>query len=226
MELTKFCPRCGQKTEELHGDSQKLCPSCYPDKKDLLEIPDEVKIVYCSVCGRMRDKGEWIEEYSIQDQLGAKFAEFNKEDVTMNLQYWEEDEDVFVKVHAEKGKIRDEYEVRIEFEKEQCEPCSRFSGGFYKVKIQLRGDGDLDKASEWIADKSAELTNENRKNFLSNIEKNDHGYDIFLSTEDMAKEILDMLKSKTDPEVKRSYELIGERDGQEVYRNVISVRIS
>jgi nonsense-mediated mRNA decay protein 3 len=226
MQLTKFCPRCGQETETLYGDQKKLCASCFPEKNDLLDVPNEVEVVYCSVCGRMKDGREWVEEYTVEEQLGVRFSEFNRDDIKMSLQYWEEDEDTIVRVHVEKGQIRDHYDTDVEFQKEQCPTCSKFNGGFYKVKMQLRGDAELGEITNEIADKAAEVTNKNRKNFLANIDKHDHGYDVFMSTEDMAKEILDLLRAKYAPEIKRSYELMGEEDGQEVYRNVISVRIN
>jgi len=83
----------------------------------------------------------------------------------------------------------------------------------------------LEKVSEVIVDKAAELTNMNRSDFLSNVEKIDGGYDYYLSTEKMNKKILSELRSKFDPDIERSYELVGERDGQRVYRNIVSVRL-
>ncbi|MFB6166970.1 MAG: NMD3-related protein [Candidatus Nanohaloarchaea archaeon] len=224
MELSKFCPRCGKEVDELYGDEKKLCADCYPDKYDLLEIPDVVEITVCSVCGRMRKKGEWIEEFTVQEQLAARFEEFAREDVEMELQFWEDNDKMFVRVHATKGDIETYYDAEVRFEQDQCPECSRFHGGFYKVEMQLRGEGDLERVTEEIAEKAAEMTNENRADFLSNVDKTGHGYDLYISTERMAKKILGMLRDRYDPEIKRSYELIGEEDGQEVYRNVISVR--
>ncbi|MFT4892313.1 MAG: nonsense-mediated mRNA decay protein 3 [Candidatus Nanohaloarchaea archaeon] len=225
MELSKFCPRCGEETDELYGEEKKLCAECYPDKNQLLSIPDVVEIDICSTCGRMRKSGEWIEEYTLEEQLGARFKEFAEEDVDMELQYWEEDDKMFVRVHAFKDEMKDEYDTELRIKKHQCETCSQFHGGFYKVKMQLRGDEDLERISNNMAEKAAEVTNEDRGSFLSNIEKNSHGFDFYLSTEKIAGEILSMLKAQHDPDVKRSYELITEEDGQKVYRNVISVRL-
>lgn len=225
MPLTKFCPRCGEETEELHGDEKKLCSDCFPDKNDLLDIPDKVEITVCSICGRMRKSGEWIEEYSLQDQLAATFEQFSEPDVKMELQYWEDDDQLFVRVHTYKEDIEDSYDVRVNFKDEQCKTCSRFNGGFYKVKLQLRGNSNLEKISNKMVDEAVEATNENRKDFVSNITKTDHGMDFFFSTERIAKKVLTMLRAQHDPEVKRSYELIGEEQGQRVYRNVISVRL-
>lgn len=225
MELSKFCPRCGKETEELYGNEKKLCANCYPDVHNLLDIPNKVKITLCSVCGRMKQRNEWIEAYSIQEQLAETFKEYSKDEVEMEIQFWEEDEETFARVHAIKHNITDHYDTKVEFKKKQCPDCSRFQGGYYKVKIQLRGEGDLDNVADFIVDKAAEMTNQNRKDFLSNIEEVDHGYNFYLSTEDMNKKILSKLRSAYNPEIKRSYELIGERDGKEVYRNVVSVRI-
>lgn len=225
MELSKFCPRCGKETDQLYGDKKKLCADCYPDKHDLLEIPDKVEIEVCPVCGRMKKGRDWLEEYTMEEQIMARFADFTEPGVEMKLQYWEEDEKTFVRVHAFQDEIEDEYDTEVVFERDQCPSCSKFQGGFYKVKLQLRGE-DLEPVSNRIVDVAAETTNEDRDSFLSNIEKNDHGFNFFLSTEKIAKKILDVLRSEYDPEIKRSYELIGEQDGEEVYRNVISVRIA
>lgn len=223
MEFTKFCPRCGKETDELYGGEKKLCADCYPDKNDLLDIPDEVEITVCSVCGRMRYRGEWIEEYTMQEQLGAKFADFAEDDVEMQLQFWE-DEGVKVRVHAQKGPIKDSYDTEVIFEKDQCKDCARFQGGFFKVKLQLRGERPLEEISNEMVDVAAEATNDSRKDFLSNIDEVHGGYDFFLSTERITKKILTMLRDKYDPDIERSYELIGEQGGEEVYRNVVSVR--
>lgn len=224
MEFTKFCPRCGKETDELYGGEKKLCPECYPDKNDLLDIPNKVEITVCTVCGRMRKHGEWIEEYSVQDQLGAKFEEFSEDDIEMRLQFWE-DEGFYVRVHAEKGPITDFYDTEVDFVDDQCQDCAKFNGGFFKVKIQLRGDRPLEKVSNEIVDEAAEATNESRKDFLSNIDDVEYGFDFFLSTESIAKKILTMLRDEYDPDIKRSYELVGEENGEEVYRNVVSVRM-
>ena len=203
-----------------------MCAECYPEKNDLLDIPDKVEITVCGVCGRMRKSGEWIEAYSMQEQLAEKFSDFSEPDVEMELQFWEDEEgDVQVRVHAFMGEMQDHYDTEVEFQQEQCRDCAKFEGGFYKVKMQLRGEKPLEPVSKDIVDEAAEATNETRKDFLSNIDEHDHGYDFFLSTERMAKKILTMLRNEYEPDVKRSYELIGEEQGEEVYRNVISVRI-
>ena len=225
MELSKFCPRCGEEAE-LYGQKKQLCADCFPEKKDLLEIPEKVEIKVCSVCGRMKHHGMWREEYTIQEQLGLKFSDFSEEDVRMELQFWEEEDEEYmsVRVHSFRDDIHDEKDVRAVFREVQCSECARFNGGFFKAKIQLRGN-DLEPVSDAIVDKAAELTNENRKDFLSNVEQSEGGYDFFLSTEPMNKKILGMLRDRFDPDIKRSYELIGEENGEEVYRNVVSVRI-
>jgi len=224
MELSKFCPRCGEETETLYGEEKKYCSECYTDVNDLADIPGKVKIIKCSVCGRMRKKGEWIEAYSIEDQLAEAFAEFSEEEVEMELQFWEEDEEFWVRVHLFDRDMQDFEDVRIEWEEEQCQDCARFEGGFFKAKIQLRGKG-LEKVSDDIVDKAAELTNRNRSDFLANLEQVDGGYDFYLSTEKMNKKILSMLRDSYRPEIERSYELVGEEDGQKVYRNIVSVRV-
>ncbi len=223
MELSKFCPRCGEETDRLHGDEKKLCPDCFTNVNDLVDTPREITIETCSVCGRMKEKGEWIEAYTIEDQLAEAFSDI-AENYHLELQYWEEDEEFFVRLHISEGELKDFADVKVEWTEDQCPDCSRFQGGFYKAKIQLRGQNIQDIADE-ITDKAAELTNRNRSDFLSNMEQRDGGIDFYLSTEKMNKKILSMLRENYNPDIERSYELVGERDGQRVYRNVVSVRL-
>lgn len=222
MELSKFCPRCGEEAE-LYGEEKKLCPDCYTDVNSLTDVPNKVKIKTCSVCGRMKYKGEWIEAYTVEDQLATEFEDL-AEEFGLEIQFWEEDDEFYVLLHLSDGPVKDKEKLKIEWVEDQCRDCGRFEGGFYKAKIQLRGE-NLEKVSDDIMDKAAELTNRNRQDFLSNIEERDGGYDYYLSTEKMNKKILSELRQKYDPEIERSYELVGEEDGQEVYRNVVSVRI-
>lgn len=226
MNLSKFCPRCGKETDKLYGEKKQLCSECYPEKNSLLEVPDELEIKICSVCGRMQHHGEWVEEYTIQEQLGLAFSDYSEDGIRMELQFWEDEDEEYisVRVHSFKDDIHDESDTKVEFEEVQCNECARFNGGFFKAKIQLRGN-NLEPVSEAIVDKAAELTNENRKDFLSNVDQVDGGYDYFLSTEPMNKKILGMLRDRFNPEIERSYELIGEENGEEVYRNVVSVRV-
>ncbi|EHK01351.1 hypothetical protein HRED_08740 [Candidatus Haloredivivus sp. G17] len=63
----------------------------------------------------------------------------------MELQFWEEDEEFWVRVHLHDREMKDFEDVRVEWEENQCSDCARFQGSFYKAKIQLRGH-DLEKA--------------------------------------------------------------------------------
>lgn len=225
MDLSKFCPKCGREAEKLYGNKKKLCADCYGQTYNLIELPSTVELTVCPVCGRLRKKGEWLEEYTLQDQLAARFSEFSEPEVELELQYWEGDEKMFVRVHTFKGEIESSQDTELKIHNQTCDTCSKFEGGFYKVKMQLRGDVDLERVAEELAEKAAETTNEDRKDFLSNIDKHRDGVDFYLSTEKIAGELLNSLKSRHDPEVKRSYELVGQEDGQKVYRNVISVRL-
>lgn len=224
MELSKFCPRCGEETSSLYGDKKQLCKDCYPEKNSLLDLPNNIEITICSVCGRMKHHGEWKEEYTIKEQISLAFTDYGEDDVEVELQFWEENEEMFIRAHSFKGELSDQEDAKLEFQEVQCSDCARFNGSFFKAKIQLRGE-DLEDVSKAIVDEAAEITNENRKDFLSNVEKKDGGFDYYLSTESMNKKILKMLRQRFNPEIERSYELVGEENGEEVYRNIVSVRI-
>lgn len=224
MDLAKFCPRCGERTQELMGEKKKVCGSCYTDERTIAEIPGAVEITVCSVCGRMKQNGNWEEIFEKRDRIAEKLSEYNKPDITMNVQYWEEDGETYAKVQCQKETASETHECKIEVDKTQCKNCSKFRSGYYKAKIQVRGQ-NINEAVESAAAEAAKATNENREDFLSNIERTDHGTDLFVSTDSLARRLVDKIESNHETEKERSYELVGEEDGQKIYKNVISVRL-
>jgi len=95
-------------TDQLYGNEKELC-AFVPNvilrtMTSWISRMNVVELHICSTCGRMRKSGEWIEEYTLQEQLGARFQKFAEDDVEMELQYWEENQKMFVRVHAKKAR--------------------------------------------------------------------------------------------------------------------------
>lgn len=238
------CPSCGEETGGYGPRS--LCRDCYLDEEEILEVPDEIAVERCGHCGRVRLGMEWVEagddrvmisevlDYELDTDNVAAVSFHDSGNSPSSLDRANapsssrEDGAYHLKLMAEKKiggeTFQQELETRIEVESTQCKTCSKFEGGYYEYKIQLRGE-HLDDALEDMMERAAEVTARNRDDFVSDVEEETGGYDIYLSSRKIAEALLRVVREGYDMEEKRSKELIGEEEGQRVYRSVVSARV-
>ncbi|MDY6773966.1 MAG: 60S ribosomal export protein NMD3 [Candidatus Nanohaloarchaea archaeon] len=223
------CPRCGDETEGY--GPHNLCRDCFLEEEELIEVPDEIHVERCSHCGRVRRGMDWV-EVETDRELIAEVLENEVDTEKVSAVSFEETGDgylltLMVEATIEGETLQQEVETELEVEKVQCPTCAKFEGGYYEYVIQLRGGetGKVEEALEEVMDRAAEVTDEDRENFVSDVEEVDGGYDLYVSNRETAEELLKVVRERYDMEEKRSKELVGREDGQEVYRSVVSARL-
>lgn len=226
--MKAFCPRCGDETQGF--GSRGLCKECYTNEEQLLELPDELSVERCQHCGRVKIGMEWLEADTDREVIYHVLDhEIDEDDLVQAVRFEETGDgyDVGVLVEREMNEetVQDEVLTNIVVEKVQCDLCSKFHGGFYRYQLQVRGE-HVDDALERMMDAAADKTEQDREHFVSNVEEADGGYDVFVSTRDLAEELIKVVKEQYTVETTRTKELVGEQDGQRVYRSVVSVRIA
>lgn len=227
--MEAFCPKCGSETEGV--GPRGLCADCYLEENDLLEVPEEITVTRCPHCGSAKIGMDWVEAVDDQDFVYRVLDhEIAGEDVRA-VRFQRREGDYHVGVIVEKVvdgvELQQELETWIRIEEEQCPTCSKFYGGYYEYEIQVRGDDEMvEEALEKLLERAAHVTDRNRENFVSNVDEAKNGYDIYVSSRAMAEELLKVLREQYRLEEQRSKELIGEEEGQRVYRSVVSARIS
>lgn len=226
--MEKFCPKCGKTVEKLFGP-RKVCVDCYREAHDFVEIPDEINFDQCSVCGNYKIKNVWKGFESDEKLVFDVLGQYEKEDVEMGASFKRQGEVYNVKVVMEENingeRIRQVKEVQLVPEKKQCRKCSRFHGGYFEAILQIRGDVTENIFGEMM-EFAGRKTSEDRSNFVSNVEEIHGGYDVYVSSMNMLRSILQFLKERLKVEEEWSKELVGQKEGQEVYRTVVSARIS
>lgn len=228
--MEAFCPRCGVETRGY--GPRNLCRDCYTEEHDLVELPDRIEVERCPRCGSVRVGMEWVETADDEAFILTVLEDaLDDHDVVEALRFRrdEEDEGLFhvimlIEREVDGETMQQEVTTTVVVERTQCPPCAKFHGGHYTYTIQLRGE-DVDEALERMLDRAATVTEEDRDDFVANMEEVHGGYDIFCSTRHMAEELLSVAKAHYDVTEQRSRELVGEEDGQRVYRTTISARI-
>ncbi len=231
LGMKAFCPKCGQETDGI--GPRGLCEDCYVEEHELIEVPDRMEVAVCQNCGAAKIGPDWVQVDGERDLI-FHVLDHNIEGENVVAVSYTRNEDpnapqtldvtILVEKAVDGVPMQAESETSIIVHKEQCMTCSKFEGGYYTYKIQIRGDVP-DSALEPLMDRAAELTNRDREHFIADVQESEHGFDIYTSTRTMAEELLKELESHYPLEKQRSKELVGQEEGQEVYRSVISARI-
>lgn len=179
----------------------KICPKCgkiFPetgdDEKNLKNI-----IVKNSFCGEKVKINNLTVEYDPDE----KFEKFIDLKILLFCEYNSEE------------KFKKEYDMRVKVIKTMCKTCSKLSGSYCEVILQLRGDRE----------KIINAFNKIDKKIVSKVEELKEGIDVYLISRDYG---LSIVKSFADEGaiLKFSSKLWGVKDGQRVYRGYILVRFS
>ncbi len=109
------------------------------------------------------------------------------------------------------------YAIELKTEYLMCGQCSRKSSGYYEALVQLRGPRQQVETMKGALERFVER----REGFISRIEKEEHGYDLYISDKAATSEFF--LQRKLKP--KRSYTLYGMKRGRKLYRNIYSITV-
>jgi nonsense-mediated mRNA decay protein 3 len=221
MVTRKFCFICGKVTDDL---VEGRCIDCRGEDKFLIVVPKKFELVVCSRCSRVKDNNRW-QDISVEEVLNKKVKTNGR---ITNFEIIQEGKFYYAdaKGYPEGStKLKEEKErIPVHINKLVCSKCNMRWGGYYEAIIQIRGNY-TQKAIAITEGIVARLEGKDEKAFISKIVKVRGGVDYYLGSKRIATKIADELKKEFDAEIKRSFELVTQREGKDVHRNIISVRI-
>jgi nonsense-mediated mRNA decay protein 3 len=126
-----------------------------------------------------------------------------------------------------------DFELGIRIRLINCPACSRQAGDYYEAVIQLRVDGLLARdAPVELADENALILNtvdehfdSDEKAFITKHTPVKGGMDYYLGSVTLARAIASKIRGRTGASVNESPSLIGMKDGNDVYRYAIVVKL-
>jgi len=221
MATRKFCFVCGKSTDKL---IEGYCEECRGEKENLIEMPKKFELTVCSRCNRVKFNNRWHDS-SVEDVLNKKIktkGRITKFEIERDGKFYY----AIVKGYPEGStKLREEKErIPVHINKIVCSQCIRKWGGYYEAIVQIRGKYTrpmLDLVEE-IVERSK---GKDEKAFISKISRVKGGFDYYLGSKKIAMKIASEMKKEYDAEIKKSYELVTQKEGKDVYRNIYSVRI-
>ncbi|MCD6367703.1 MAG: 60S ribosomal export protein NMD3 [Candidatus Aenigmarchaeota archaeon] len=215
---SKFCIKCGKKTETLFNG---LCEECFKEMNELISVPEKAKISVCKICGRAKIK-KW-EKIDIDDAIKRLIKTNGKLEKIKIEKEWK-NKKLLVKIKAsgflnEKVKKSETKEIEITIEEKLCDTCGKIVGGYYESVIQLRSK-DKNKLEKTLRDIENIVYNNN--GFIVKILKNKNGVDVYITPKSLLNKISRSIKYN---EIKTSYTLVGMKDGKNLYRSTMLLRL-
>ncbi|MCJ7720468.1 MAG: 60S ribosomal export protein NMD3, partial [Candidatus Hadarchaeum sp.] len=146
--------------------------------------------------------------------------------------------EVLVKVHAS-GKIHeaqgkpivDSAQVIVGVKPTTCAVCSLMRAGYYEAILQVRGEkkipaDKLAKIERALVSNADKMMKNDRKIFISKVEKKPEGLDFYLSSLSLARNMAEILRSNFQAKVTETAKLIGQdRGGKRKFRVSVLARL-
>ncbi|MFX1365107.1 MAG: NMD3-related protein [Promethearchaeota archaeon] len=234
----RFCAICGK---TLVGDEPHfgMCLECYLKEHPLFELPDHFSLNICLDCGSFSKKDEWIEPlendfFSIIKQATFKFilkSYVKKNNINFKISFNEDSfvfsskdlltslEIIIKGILKEDTNIYYQNSVKLNLNHILCKNCSNLRGGTYFLSIiQLRvKDEEQFGLIKYVIDEINTFTDrifkEDHRQYISKMEDQKYGVDLYLSTIELMNYIIKFLKSKYNFLLNRTKKLVG-RDNQ------------
>jgi len=199
------CPRCGRPTNVLVGG---VCPDCYREEHRLVELPSELVLEVCKICGAVRiSGGAWSREDQskiIEEAVRGKMRILG--DVSESM-ISVGDDLVIVKV---RGKVHEalpkeyweEYTIPIRRRYTICPACIKVLSKKEEARIQIRALGrDLSVLERRTVRETVEKSlGESWVRGLAaqpiKFEEDDKGIDIVLASREAARKLVAALAGK------------------------------
>ncbi|MEM1513492.1 MAG: NMD3-related protein [Candidatus Thermoplasmatota archaeon] len=209
-----FCVECGKEGKTYNG----LCLDCYL-KKELIRIPDEVKITFCKGCDAYKIKDKWL-----RGNFNEDLEDYIRKNIEANIFFEIELEDnlVICRGFFEGKEILKEKEIKIKIKEGLCNQCSLFRGGYYEAVLQIRGADEKEKK---IIDEFIKRNVETKKTFISKKLRVRGGIDYYIGNKKVASNIAKELKEEFNAEYIFSSSLFGVKNGKRVYRDTHLIRL-
>jgi nonsense-mediated mRNA decay protein 3 len=220
----KFCPKCGNKTEKFYDG---LCENCFLSKISISKnLPDKIFIKQCKLCGKFfLNKNSGSIENLIEDFL----KDFLKKDELNSISYRIYENKLFLTLRIKINDLEktEEKEIDLVFKKIICQACSMKESGYFQAVIQVRAPRNfLVEIKKEIENQIDYLSQYDNLAFISRFQELKNGFDIFLGSKALAREIARILKLKYKAKTKITRKIAGKLKGKKVYRDTILISIS
>ncbi len=220
-----------------------MCAQCASERKPFMDAPEVVDVTTCAHCGKLERGGVWTKaavdaEGAVEDALATDVwvdPELTAPDVQRQFA-WEDEKNAMVQVRlaAEfRGHpVARERTIRVRLKTSVCQDCSRQYGGYFEAIVQIRASDEhvfkvLGEEPVRILEDSIESYREQDRagSWVARADKVRGGFDLYVGSLETARQAAHALKERYGAEYEESGKLVGRRDGRDLYRFTLLVRL-
>ncbi|MFX1303914.1 MAG: NMD3-related protein [Promethearchaeota archaeon] len=241
----RFCAICGKILVE-NDPHFGMCLECYLKEHPLFELPQQFSLNICIDCGSYSKKDVWVEplenelfsiiDQAIQKMLLKPFIKRNTIDISISFNkesFVFSSKDLLISLEVaiqgvlkENSKISHKQIIKLNLNHTLCKNCTNLRGGTYFLSIiQLRVKDEkqfdlIKEVLEEINEYVERFFEEDHRQYISKIEDQKYGVDLFLSTNELMNHLIKFLKTNYYFLLKRSKKLVGRdsQKGRNLYR--------
>lgn len=232
----RFCAICGTVIDEF-APHFGMCLNCYLTENPLFELPNNYRFKLCIDCQNYAKKEDWIESenkdlfkiieaalirfllknYIKQDMIIFSFSfdtfVYSSRDLLTSM-----DVTVLGKLR-DNQKISHQHTLKLNISYDLCKNCTNLRAGMYYISIiQLRVTdksqfGVIKEALGHISIFVENLFAKNQTQYISKIEDQNLGVDLYLSTNELMNRIISHMRANFTFILNRTKKLVG-RDSQ------------
>ena len=216
----EFCFVCGKQGERL---TDGYCDGCYKKGHKLLKTEKMEDIVSCSRCGRVQHRNAWTDK-ALSDVLQEKLKLSGKI-TSMNIETPGDQFLLHVRGYlVDSSRLADEtHELKVNIVHRICPTCIRMGSGYYVSILQLRGKADLNHV-RFVEDMFNNLVRTDKMAFYK-LKRVKEGYDFYVGSKPAVRKVAEQMRRQFKAELKKSYMMYTRKDGNDIYRNAVSVRL-
>ncbi|MEM3059015.1 MAG: NMD3-related protein [Methanomassiliicoccales archaeon] len=232
-----FCVNCGREGPLY----ENLCASCFLEKTQFTKIPDHVDLVQCTLCddflldrswrayGSIEEAASELAVQSISIRRGALLSDSSVKIVQKD----ERNYGLEIEAEVRMGNLekRERLSTVVRIKKGLCQRCSRIKGSYYESIIQVRTrerefpKEEMEAMLSEIETLVEKASNRSRDAFISKVEEEQGGFDVYLSSSSLGKAVSREISRIYGAEFKESPKTVGRKDGRDVRRLTYLVRL-
>ncbi|MCL5100716.1 MAG: 60S ribosomal export protein NMD3 [Candidatus Marsarchaeota archaeon] len=208
--MPKHCPICNRTSDKtlFYGEFCRYCAESKLDSK----LPTSIDVKKCKRCGKI-----WVGEAFVEPN-GLQVEKFLKQKLRgYKVHLMDLNESRVVADISEIDGPSVTKPMALNYISTLCTTCSRKASSYYEAVFQLRGNNS--KMLKFIKDVEKYFIK--RDGFITKIEEDPNGYNIYLSSKKLASGFVSIHNLKPN----MSYTLYGLKNGKKVYRNTYAIRL-
>ena len=247
----RFCAICGN-TLEKDPPHIGMCLNCYLEEHPLFDLPNKFTINVCIDCGSYSKKDIWFETsegdiFSILSEVIQKFLlkqlvkkeqieflfSFNENSLVYSSRDLLKSVEVLISGTLRgNSNVKHQIVVQLILNHSLCRNCTNIRGGTYFISIlQLRVKDEnqyeiIPKILEEIYNFTENLFKKDHRQYITKVEDQKYGVDLYLSTNEIMNHIIKFLRSHYHFLLKRTKKLVGRdnQKGKNLYRLKTSIK--